>query len=260
MPRSLIVGFVVVLLAGGCSPSGVQILDPDGRPLNETSIKLFIDDDIRCVTTPCPSSAREWQGRTDDRGRFVVPQLADNEHATLYVDGFLPVAIDGPRQRVRLSLPVVELPKQKLVLRTSLRRSGNRIEIRLSNPGPDQMSVVRPDGLRLGRYGEWGGWHLLVKDRYGPFLPVPLPGPYVAASQADVMTLAVDERWDEAVRLDDWRRVGGGTNADLPQTWAAAAGRLTVRLRWSGLPAHLAAARAAPRAIASARHNRVESR
>ncbi len=189
-----------------------------------------------------------------------MPSLAENEHATLYVDRFVPVALDGSRQRVRLSLPVVEAPKQKLVLRTSLKPTGNQIEIRLSNPGPDPMSVVRPDGPRLARYGEWGGWHLLVKDRHGPFLPVPMPGPYVAASQADVVSLGVDETLEGAVRLDDWRRVGGGTNADFPQTWAATAGPLTVRLRWSGLPDHLDADHVAPRAIASARHNRVESR
>lgn len=51
----------------------IKLLSPTGRNLSKTTFKLYSDNGIRCVTVPCPTNGKNWEGMTDRNGFILIP-------------------------------------------------------------------------------------------------------------------------------------------------------------------------------------------
>jgi hypothetical protein len=62
----------------------VQLVDAaTSRRVANADVEVFSDNGIRCATAPCPTDGRTWRGRTDARGRVVLPRHALNVTASI---------------------------------------------------------------------------------------------------------------------------------------------------------------------------------
>lgn len=55
----------------------------------DRDVQLYSDNGVRCVTEPCPTNGRTWNGTTDTKGMALVPTSMVDESMTFTVDGYL---------------------------------------------------------------------------------------------------------------------------------------------------------------------------
>jgi hypothetical protein len=58
------------------------------RPLSNRSTQIHSDNGIRCITTPCPTNSKNWQGRTNHQGVVFIPQQIMQSSTTLTMKGY----------------------------------------------------------------------------------------------------------------------------------------------------------------------------
>lgn len=57
-------------------------------PIVNASVDLYTDNGIRCVTEPCPTNGRSWQGTTDSQGVVGVPASVVDESMMFTLQGY----------------------------------------------------------------------------------------------------------------------------------------------------------------------------
>ena len=67
----------------------VKLLDAfSGKKISLTDVRIYSDNGIRCVTTPCNTEGQEWIGKSDIDGVILVPLKIINEVTTITATGY----------------------------------------------------------------------------------------------------------------------------------------------------------------------------
>lgn len=67
----------------------VKLLDAfSGQTISNTDVRIYSDNGIRCVTTPCNTEGQEWTGKSDDGGVILIPSKMINTVTTITATGY----------------------------------------------------------------------------------------------------------------------------------------------------------------------------
>lgn len=56
--------------------------------ITDTAVSVYSDNGIRCVTTPCPTNGRTFEGGTNTQGEVTIPAANVDESMTFTVVGY----------------------------------------------------------------------------------------------------------------------------------------------------------------------------
>jgi hypothetical protein len=62
----------------------VKFLSPDGKPVTNITISLHSDNGLRCVTTPCPTNSKDWNGKSNAQGIVNIPKSFLQKSTTVW--------------------------------------------------------------------------------------------------------------------------------------------------------------------------------
>jgi hypothetical protein len=58
------------------------------KPIVNRSTQIYSNNGIRCVTTPCPTNTKNWEGATDRQGVVLIPKQVIQSSTTLTLNGY----------------------------------------------------------------------------------------------------------------------------------------------------------------------------
>ncbi|WP_146138343.1 hypothetical protein [Chamaesiphon polymorphus] len=59
------------------------------KPIADRSTQVYSNNGIRCVTTPCPTNTKNWEGKTDRQGVVLIPKQVIQSSTTLTLNGYI---------------------------------------------------------------------------------------------------------------------------------------------------------------------------
>lgn len=59
-----------------------------GSALRRVPVHVMTDNGVRCMKAPCPTDARNWNGRTDNGGRLTIPADIVNRVMNVTPNGY----------------------------------------------------------------------------------------------------------------------------------------------------------------------------
>lgn len=67
----------------------IKLLDAfSGEAISRVDVRIYSDNNIRCVTTPCDTEGQEWAGKSDAEGIIRVPTEIINRVTTITAEGY----------------------------------------------------------------------------------------------------------------------------------------------------------------------------
>lgn len=226
----------------------VVLVDDTQSPLTHTRLSIFIDDGVRCVTTPCPTDSRTWFGTTDENGTLKLPDWRKTEQAYLSVPGFKQVHLASRVGRLALITEVASSKSQLEVLEISYVSMGQpELSIFIRNFSDAPVTWVSPRPEPLEQYGSWGGWQLSITSKGERYEPEPLPAALPPATPEDLLVVPAGGHHEVRVHLGHWRMMPLERNVTIAERPAS----YDVELRWTGVPPHLKSTREAAPLLAT---------
>lgn len=58
------------------------------KPIGNRATQVYSNNGIRCVTTPCPTNTKNWEGTTDRQGVVLIPKQVIQSSTTLTLNGY----------------------------------------------------------------------------------------------------------------------------------------------------------------------------
>jgi hypothetical protein len=58
------------------------------RPISNRATQIHSDNGVRCITTPCPTNSKNWQGKTNRQGIVSIPKQIIQSSTTLTMKGY----------------------------------------------------------------------------------------------------------------------------------------------------------------------------
>ena len=93
-----VVGYFVLTNKSGFVPKislpetgiiSVKLLDAfSGQAISNADVRIYSDNGVRCVTTPCYTEGQEWTGKSDNEGIISIPSKVINEVMTITATGY----------------------------------------------------------------------------------------------------------------------------------------------------------------------------
>lgn len=121
-------------------------------------------------------------------------------------------------------------------LKLTLPRSGStKFRVSIQNRSSQLGSLVVPSSTRLQSYGSWGGWHWRIMQGSKRYAPYPMPGPYIPAIPADVISLSPGEMYEGELDIGSFVPTGAIESPPL----RSQGGSVSVSLEWREGPAQL---------------------
>lgn len=59
-----------------------------GEPIRNTKVVIYSDNGTRCITTPCPTNGKSWDGTTNAQGLLAVPQGSIQQSTSFTATGY----------------------------------------------------------------------------------------------------------------------------------------------------------------------------
>ena len=104
---SLVIVAPTLGCAGGVEvPAGtgaaLHLVDAQTKSsIDSRAVRVYSDNGVRCVTTPCDTNGREWRGRSDGNGYVFVPRDMLDVSMSLDVDGYRSVGLGEDARSTR---------------------------------------------------------------------------------------------------------------------------------------------------------------
>ncbi len=73
-------------------PTALQLLvvsTATHRPIANRSVTVKSDNGVRCVTVPCPTNIKQWQGQTNKQGVVWIPQKVVQQSTSINIPGYV---------------------------------------------------------------------------------------------------------------------------------------------------------------------------
>ncbi len=119
-------------------------------------------------------------------------------------------------------------------LQLTLPKPGTTVfRVSIQNRSSQVSSLVVPRAKSLQTYESWGGWQWKIMRGSTRYAPYPMPGPYIPAIAADVISLAPGETYQGELDIGDFVPSAAIETPSL----RSRDGNVNVSLEWQGGPA-----------------------
>ena len=62
----------------------VRLLDAfSGESISDSDVEVHSDSGVRCIQAPCPTNAKQWQGKSDANGYVAIPTSVVQRSTTI---------------------------------------------------------------------------------------------------------------------------------------------------------------------------------
>jgi len=84
----ILIGVAIYFLLDNRSRE-VKLVDAfSGQPISNTDVRIYSDNGIRCITTPCNTEGQEWLGKSNDQGVILIPSKVINVVTGITATGY----------------------------------------------------------------------------------------------------------------------------------------------------------------------------